>query len=170
MSLTNTTTNTTISNSTIAPTTSGANLLLAFSGVSNGILPDGYYIATIPAASVFTASGVPMQASYSFVFFVLKGDANHDGTVNALDFNALANNYGKPAIGYTKADFDYSGIVDSNDFAVLASQYGKILAVPGGADVPQSLPTSASSLVAQSPNLFGNNPISTGSLLEDASL
>ncbi len=58
------------------------------------------------------------------------GDANLDGTVNALDFNALANNYSKAGV-WSSGDFNYSGTVDSSDFAMLAANYG------------QSLPSSA---------------------------
>ena len=53
------------------------------------------------------------------------GDASGERTTNALDFNALANNYGKYGQGYSTGDFNFDGVVNSSDFAILAANYGK---------------------------------------------
>jgi autotransporter-associated beta strand protein len=55
------------------------------------------------------------------------GDANLDGTVNALDFNALATNFGSSGQYWMAGDFDNNGTVDSNDFSLLAANYGKVV-------------------------------------------
>ncbi len=66
-----------------------------------------------------------MPLAYSFSFFSLPGDANHDRTVNLLDLNALATNYGKSGMAFSQGDFDYSGAVGMSDFNVLASNFWK---------------------------------------------
>jgi autotransporter-associated beta strand protein len=78
-----------------------------------------------------TFGGHTIAATDTIVAYVLQGDANMDGTVNALDFNALATSYGSTSGDWIQGDFDYSNIIDSADFSLLAANYGK------------SLPTSA---------------------------
>ena len=39
-----------------------------------------------------------MASDYVFDFFILRGDANHDGRVNLSDFNVLAGNFGQSGI------------------------------------------------------------------------
>jgi hypothetical protein len=84
-------------------------------------------------------------------FFILTADANRDRHVNALDFNILANNYGRTvgaALG--TADFNYDHIVGTTDFDLLATRYNTYLAPPSG-------PSPA---VASAPaSLFANTPI-----------
>jgi ELWxxDGT repeat protein len=84
-------------------------------------LPDGNYRAQIPANTLADPSGNTITSDYTTDFFILTADANHDRTVNALDFNTLATNYGKPGT-FSQGDFDYSGTIGSNDFASLASK------------------------------------------------
>ena len=50
----------------------------------------------------------------------LHGDANLDGTVNALDLNALALNWQQSVIGWCAGDFTADGIVNSQDLNQLA--------------------------------------------------
>jgi autotransporter-associated beta strand protein len=66
--------------------------------------------------------------------YTLLGDANLDGTVNALDFNALASNYGASGSGvWTGGDFDYNTIVDTTDFNALAQNFNQVLPSSAGA-------------------------------------
>src|SRR5581483_6949381 len=71
------------------------------------------------------------------------GDANTDGKVNALDFNALATNYGQNggSAVWTQGDFNYDGNVDTSDFVILSNEFGQALATPPapvlGALVPE---------------------------------
>jgi hypothetical protein len=93
-----------------------------------------------------TFLGNTVDSTAVLMRYTLAGDANMDGTVNGLDFNALANGFGTSA-KWTSGDFDYSGSVDSSDFALLAENYGMTIgsaaAVPSaslGSVVPE--PTS----------------------------
>ena len=59
-------------------------------------------------------------------FFSMAADADHNGTVNLLDLNAVATNFGKSGT-FSQGDFDYSGIVGIADFNLLAGSFGKVL-------------------------------------------
>jgi hypothetical protein len=64
----------------------------------------------------------------------IEGDANLSGSVDILDFNALATNFGLSGRGWQQGDFDGTGTVDINDFNKLAINFGK----SGGAQVEDS--------------------------------
>jgi hypothetical protein len=96
-------------------------------------LADGDYTATIAAGGVSNAALQSMPADFTFNFFSLIGDANHDHVVNALDFNALASNYGKTGVTFANGDFNFSGSVDSLDFAALAAHFNSSLPTPAPA-------------------------------------
>ena len=55
-------------------------------------IPDGNFQATVSSAGITDAAGNPVGGTRTFAFSFLRGDANGDGTVNALDFNAPAAN------------------------------------------------------------------------------
>jgi hypothetical protein len=74
------------------------------------------------------------------VAYAYYGDANLDGTVNALDFNSLATNFGQNAPEWVKGDFNYDGVVNSLDFTALAGNVNSTLPAPApalGALVPE---------------------------------
>src|SRR5581483_3608144 len=56
--------------------------------------------------------------------YTYRGDANLDGVVNALDFNALASNFGAASAAWSQGDFNYDGVVDTNDFTFLGTTFG----------------------------------------------
>jgi autotransporter-associated beta strand protein len=60
------------------------------------------------------------------------GDANLDGVVNALDFNAVATNFGQNAGNqvWQNGDFNYDGTVSTQDFTMLAQNFGAVLSAP----------------------------------------
>jgi Glycoside hydrolase family 44/Bacterial Ig-like domain len=88
-------------------------------------LTDGNYTLTIPNAGITNRAFQSMSANFTFNFFSLTGDANHDGVVNLLDLNALATNFGKSNKTFTDGDFNYSGNVDVQDFNALATRFGE---------------------------------------------
>jgi hypothetical protein len=87
-------------------------------------LPDANYTATLPAGSVADLAGNATSQDFNFGFFVLAGDANHDGYVNALDFNQLALNFNNPGTTFSQGDFNYDGVVNALDFDILATKFG----------------------------------------------
>jgi hypothetical protein len=100
-------------------------------GFAGGIIDDGVYHLVIPAASVKDLSGNPLTQDGVLDFFYLLGDANHDGAVNALDFNLLATNFGASSGGtFALGDFNYDGRVNSGDFNALAINFNKHLTLP----------------------------------------
>ena len=69
------------------------------------------------------------------------GDANLDGTVNALDFARLASNFGGSSGKlWTQGDFNYDGVTNTADFTALASNFNLALpAPPLGSVVPEPI-------------------------------
>ena len=90
----------------------------------DGPLPDGRYTATLLAAGITGTAGVPMASDYVFNFFILRGDANHDGRVNLSDFNVLAANFGQTNRTFSQGDFNFDEAVNLLDFNLLAGRFG----------------------------------------------
>src|SRR5581483_5309577 len=77
------------------------------------------------------------------------GDANIDGTVNALDFNALATNFGAgPGAYWFQGDFNHDGTVNTSDFTLMAANFGSAngiaSALPGTPVLGSLVPEPAS--------------------------
>jgi hypothetical protein len=89
-----------------------------------------YAIAGSVCITVF--NGQAVNPSDVLVRYTYMGDANLDGKVNALDFNALASNFGA-ATGklWYQADFNYDGTTNTIDFNALAINFN--LAMPSTA-------------------------------------
>ena len=85
--------------------------------------------------------------------YTLAGDANLDGAANALDFNALASNYGATKASWEQGDLTADEHVDSMDFDVLATNFNRSL--------PEVMPATND---AQS--LFGDSPVQKSDLLQ----
>jgi hypothetical protein len=110
-------------------------------------LTDGNYIATLSGSTTMDAVGNPLAGgSAQLPFFVLPGDVNRDGVVNALDFNALATNFGTSG-GFAQGDLDFNGTINTNDFVVLAANFGSHATVSGAVSL------------ASPPNLFSADQI-----------
>ncbi|MEM9294781.1 MAG: dockerin type I domain-containing protein [Planctomycetota bacterium] len=68
----------------------------------------------------------------------LPGDANNDGTVDLLDFDVLAQNFGSnTGNGAAEGDFNGDGVVDLLDFDILAQNFGS--SSPAAVPEPASL-------------------------------
>ena len=66
------------------------------------------------------------------------GDTDGNGTVDFLDFLALANNFGQTVDDHTSGDFDCSGTVDFLDFLTLANNFGQsAAAIANSESVPE---------------------------------
>jgi hypothetical protein len=100
---------------------------------------DGNYRATLLAGSVLDTYGVSPASDYSFDFFILAGDADHNRTVDINDLNVLATNFKQPgAKTFSQGDFNYDGTVDNADLAILAARWQTSLA-PAPTALPASL-------------------------------
>ncbi|HEY7087218.1 MAG TPA: hypothetical protein VH518_03955 [Tepidisphaeraceae bacterium] len=101
-----------------------------FPGLPNKSLPDGNYTATLFDNYVIDTVGNAMATNYSFGFFSLAADANHDRAVDATDLGILSLNWGQPNRTFSEGDFNYDGVVNVNDLDILASHWQQSLAAP----------------------------------------
>ena len=92
------------------------------------------------------------------VRFVLQGDANLDGVINSIDFNALAAHFNSGGLLWSQGDFNYNGNANASDFDALASDYGQ--SVPAAPLESPPLGASIASAPGASPNLFSDTSIS----------
>jgi hypothetical protein len=130
-----------VQNLTTGQTIDSKNFSLSYSSSTNiasfgytaGILPDGSYRATLMSAGITTPQGASMAADYSFDFFVLAGDANHDRNVDVTDLGFLATNWQGTGKTFSQGDFNYDGVVDVSDLGILATQWQQSLPPPATA-------------------------------------
>ena len=83
-----------------------------------------------------TFGGQTIGPNNVLIGYTFAGDANLDGRVNALDFSALASDYGASGV-WVQGDFNYDGKIDTSDFAMLSTNFGDALPVALGAVVPE---------------------------------
>jgi methionine-rich copper-binding protein CopC len=103
----------------------------------NNLLPTGNYRATLLASGVIDSTGQHPSTDYTFDFFFLLGDVNHDRTVDFSDVLLLAQNYGTNSAN-APVDLNGDGQVDFADLLILAQNYGQTLppAATGAAQTP----------------------------------
>ena len=145
--LRNLTTNTTIDPADLAITFHAITneIYFGFNPLPGGILPDGNYRLTIPAANLTDVALNPLASDLTFDFFVLAGDTNRDRTVNFTDLLTVARNYTKgPLATWADGDFDANGVVNFADLLAVARGYGKTLPVP-----PPAAPIPATPVFAE---------------------
>jgi autotransporter-associated beta strand protein len=91
-----------------------------------------------------TFFGQPVDGTTELLRYTYLGDANLDGHVNALDFNAVATNFGStPGREWYQADFNYDGSTNTLDFDALASNFNLSLAAPSVAVLGTLVPEPA---------------------------
>jgi len=98
--------------------------------------------------------GQTVDGTAVLVTYTLYGDANLDKTVDTVDFNLLASNFGLTGKQWTDGDANYDGTVDTVDFNLLAANFAQVLpadAASLGALVPE--PSSIALLAAAAPLL-----------------
>jgi autotransporter-associated beta strand protein len=107
----------------------------------------GIGFAEAAALGISTFAGQDVDGDSIVVRYTLLGDANVDGVVNALDFNALASGYGSGTI-WPSGDFNYDGAVTSDDFSALSQNFNRTLPGPAlGALVPEPSTLAAAMLI-----------------------
>jgi hypothetical protein len=112
---------------------------------SSGLLADGNYRAILAAGSVADSAGNPLATDQTADFFVLAADANRDRSVDTIDFNVLAANFGQSGKTFSQGNFDYdaAGNVDTVDFNLLVANFGKALEPASALKIPKVLPFAA---------------------------
>jgi uncharacterized delta-60 repeat protein len=101
----------------------------------NSILADGRYTATFSNTGITNRQDMQLGGDRVKDFFFLRGDFNHDGTVNLLDFNILASNFGQSNRTFSQGDANYDGTVNLLDFNIVAGKFGTSVA-PASSIVP----------------------------------
>jgi len=93
--------------------------------LSGVFLDNGYYTATLPAADVTGAAGVPLAADGVVEFHVLAGDATGDAATDDNDLSILLANWGT---GTTtgEGDFTGDGSVNDDDLSILLGGWGRL--------------------------------------------
>ena len=106
----------------------------------------GYADNTVLGKSTF--GGQTVDASNVLIGYTFTGDANLDGVVNALDFNAIATNFGSGGKYWTDGDVTYDGNVNTDDFVALASNFGQSLGVSPGPGLASLVPEPVALMAA----------------------
>jgi hypothetical protein len=127
--------------------------VVIFPGLTGGVLPDGNYRVTLVGSQIPGANGINLDGdnngsaggNFTFDFFVLSGDANHDRVVNSADLAALAANWQAFPRNYSQGDFNYDFKVDIQDLLILANHYNQVLLAPPPPAMP--LPASLSPII-----------------------
>jgi probable HAF family extracellular repeat protein len=97
-------------------------------------------VADASALGITNFSGQAVDSTSVLIRYTLRGDANLDGVVNALDFNLLATNFGTGGKRWDQGDFNYDGNVNTSDFTTMAANFGATMPAAGistGALVPE---------------------------------
>jgi hypothetical protein len=109
-------------------------------GAWNGVSPIGSINSSLAASTplsdgvgyglgsqigITTIGSFAIGAADTLVRYALDGDANLDGTVNLLDFNRLASNFGQTCRVWVQGDSTYDGAVNLLDFNALAGNFGR---------------------------------------------
>ena len=94
--------------------------------------------AEAAALGLTSFSGQTVDETSVLVKFTLAGDANLDGSVNLIDFNKLAANFGQAGRLWFEGDFNYDGLVNLSDFNLLAGNFGQTLAPIDWSNVPET--------------------------------
>jgi lysophospholipase L1-like esterase len=115
-----------------------------------GLLADGNYRLTLKAGSGFDRAGNSLQEDFTFDFFLLGGDANHDRTVNEIDLGIISTHWNTSGNDYSQGDFNYDGAVNVADFKIFANHWQTTLQQPvDPAPISSTAPTSPSSSSAR---------------------
>jgi hypothetical protein len=92
--------------------------------------------AAADSVGITIFNGQAVNPSDVLVRYTYAGDANLDGKVNALDFNAVAGNSASLTLpGNGQGDFNYDNITNTLDFTALAQNFNQVLPSPAIASV-----------------------------------
>jgi hypothetical protein len=98
---------------------SPSNATFTFPGYASGVLPNGNYQASLPAASVTDVAGNPLASDVLLNFFFIQGDADHNGVINFDDYARIDLAFNTGLSGFGNGDFNYDGVVNFDDYAII---------------------------------------------------
>jgi hypothetical protein len=129
------------------------NGIASSSAAASGVHKTALGFGEASALGITTFNGMSVTDAV-LVKYTYSGDANLDGKVNALDFNALATQFGGTGKTWINGDFNYDGNVNSLDFSALSSNFNQALAAPAlGSLIPEP---SAIAIFALCATTIGN--------------
>jgi hypothetical protein len=99
--------------------------------------PTALAYATAASLGLSLFDGQSVSGLNVLVRHTYSGDANLDRVVNALDFNALASNFGASGKLWVQGDFNFDGIANTLDFNSIATNFN--LALPPAASTLETL-------------------------------
>ena len=121
---------------------------------SSAAATPGTALAFAEATDIFSAfpasfDGQTVDGSSLLIHFTRAADANLDQKVNALDFNALASNFGENLRHWVQGDFNFDGVVNTLDFNALAINFNAppLSSAVAGSIQPDASPVAATSTV-----------------------
>jgi autotransporter-associated beta strand protein len=80
--------------------------------------------ADASAVGIGTFAGGAVDSTSVLIRYTFSGDANLDGTVNNLDFTALAQAFNSSGLFWQNGDFNFDGVVNALDFNAIATNFG----------------------------------------------
>jgi probable HAF family extracellular repeat protein len=121
-------------------------------------LVDGNYRVSINSGGIEDRAGWHLDGDgdgaaggdFQFEFFLLRGDANQDRSVDFADLVALAQNYNSSGKDWSQGDFDGDGGVGFSDLVALAQNYNTTLPPPAGLPVMATADELRAGIVARS--------------------
>jgi hypothetical protein len=106
------------------------------------------------ALGVTSFAGQTLSGPSVLMRYTLAGDANLDGVVNALDFNALASDFGTSGSTWVAGDFNYDGMVDTSDFTAISENFGATFSPPPAPALGDLVPEPGSAFCIASLAIF----------------
>jgi hypothetical protein len=100
-----------------------------------------------------TVAGQSVDDTTVVVRYTLLGDANLDGVVNALDFNALASGFGSSGV-WSQGDSNYDGVVNTADFTAMAANFGESVSAPAAPQIGVVVPEPLDMILLPAMGLF----------------
>ena len=95
-------------------------------------------------------SAAPTASDWGFNFFSLRADADHSGSVDTNDFTRMAQNFNTTGSFWSQGDANYDDTVNALDFNIVAVNFGQSNppAPALGALVPEPAAVGTISLLA----------------------
>ena len=117
--------------------------------------PGAMEASSMFAGALASFANQQVDNSSIIIHYSVAGDASVNGIVNALDFNALASNFGATGQPWLAGDFTYDGIVNSADFGLLSANFS--VSVPAAAVVSSAAAPLATLLFSDKPVFTDDN-------------